>query len=109
MKSIFYVGLVLAHVLGLPIQAKADLNEAVVILRVRGCDYFLADGSRGIFLLERYGGFDPSRGDTLVGDISSYGFQDVYYTKAGRKGRVHVEDYLLSCTRAAEKLADKCD
>jgi hypothetical protein len=84
-------------------------EEAVVVLRVRGCDYFLADGAKGYFLLEWYGGHDPVRGDDLFGEIGSYGFKDVYYVSAKKRGRVYVDDYLLSRSRAIEKLADKCD
>jgi hypothetical protein len=89
--------------------AYQDLDEAVVVLRVKGCDYFLADGAKGLFLLEWYGGYDPLRGDEIVGDIASYGMKDAYYTNVKQRGRVYVEDYLLSRTRAAQKLADKCD
>jgi hypothetical protein len=86
-----------------------DLDDAVVVLRIRGCDYFLADGSKGLFLLEWYGGYDPVKGDELIGNLASYGMKDVYYTNKKQRGRLYVEDYLLSRTRAAEKLADKCD
>jgi uncharacterized protein YjdB len=83
--------------------------DAVVVLRVRGCNYFLADGPKGLFLLEWFGGYDPVEGDKLIGEVSSFGMKDVYYTNVKQRGRLWVEDYLLSRTRAGEKLADKCD
>jgi hypothetical protein len=58
-------------------------------------------------VLEWYGGYDPVKGDRLIGPIASYGFKDVYYP-GHRSGRVYVEDYLLSKSRAQEKLLDKC-
>ena len=79
----------------------------MVVFRKRGCDYFIADGPRGLYILEWYGGYDPDRGDGIFGEIDGFGFKDVLYT-GGRDGRVYVEDYLLSKERAVEKLAEKC-
>jgi hypothetical protein len=78
-----------------------------VVLRVRGCDYFLADGPRGLYLLEWYGGYDPDRGDGIFGEVDGYGFKDVLYAN-GREGRLYVDDYLLSKDNALEKLREKC-
>lgn len=88
-----------------PLHSSAPIS---VVLRVRGCDYFIADGPRGYYLLEWYGGYDPEEGDGLFGDVSGYGFKDVLYA-GGQDGRVYVDDYLLGRDRALEKLADKCD
>ena len=81
-----------------------------VILKPSGCrDYFLADGdSGGIYLLEWYGGNDPSKGDSIVGELKSYGFKDVFYPDSGGSGRVYVDDFMLSRDRAIEKLREKC-
>ena len=86
----------------------AALEKATVILRVSGCAYFLADGPRGIYVLEWYGGHDPERGETIIGDVGSYGFKDVYYLEKKKEGRLYVDDYLLSKSTALEKLAEKC-
>ena len=82
---------------------------AVVVFYPSGCDYFIADGSKGFYLLEWYSGYDPSEGDLIVGDIGSYGFKDVYYPKQDRTGRVYVEDYLLSESSVIEEYNDQCD
>jgi hypothetical protein len=81
-----------------------------VVLKPSSCrGYFLADGdSGGIYLLEWYGGFEPDVGESILGDLRSYGFKDVYYPKSRSKGRVYVDDYMLSRSRAIEKLAEKC-
>jgi hypothetical protein len=81
-----------------------------VILKPSGCrDYFLADGNvGGIYLLEWYGGHDPSKGESIVGELSGYGFRDVFYPESGTSGRVYVDDYMLSRDSAIEKLRDKC-
>lgn len=78
-----------------------------ILFRVRGCDYFLADGPRGWYLLEWYGGYDPLLHDGISGDLGNYGFKDVLYSN-GRNGRVYVDDYMLSKSRAVEKINEKC-
>jgi hypothetical protein len=83
-------------------------DRAEVVIRKKGCgDYFLADGPNGHYLLEWYGGYSPSEGDAIVGPINSYGFKDVCYP-GHERGRVWVDDYLLSKSRALEKYLDKC-
>ncbi len=93
-----------------PVPSKKTLSVKV-ILKPKGCrGYFLADGdSGGIYLLEWYGGYDPEVGDSISGDIHSYGFKDVFYTDSNQSGRVWVDDYLLSQSRATEKIQDKCN
>lgn len=87
--------------------AKGD--KAEVTIKRSGCrSYFVADGPNGDYLLEWYGGHDPSEGDVIIGPINTYGFADVCYPGHG-EGRVYVDDYLLSSARAVEKLADKCN
>lgn len=83
-------------------------DHAVVLMALPSChDYFLADGPHGQYLLEWYGGHSPSRDDQIIGPINSYGFKEVCYPGHGR-GRVYVDDYLLSKTSATEKYAAKC-
>jgi hypothetical protein len=89
----------------------APTSNIKVILKPRGCrSYFLADGdSGGVYLLEWYGGYDPAVGDSLVGDIRSYGFKEVFYPEKNAQGKVYVDDYMLSRSRAIEKLREKCN
>lgn len=81
-----------------------------VVFKRSGCGgYFLADGdSGGIYLLEWYGGHDPNQGESIAGEISGYGFKDVFYPDSGSSGRVYVDDYMLSRSSAIEKIRDKC-
>ena len=92
-----------------PAQTYTIADKAVVVFYPSGCDYFIADGSKGFYLLEWYSGYDPSEGDLIAGDIGSYGFKDVYYPKQDRTGRVYVEDYLLSESSVIEEYNDQCD
>ena len=91
------------------ISIKSFADNGVVVRRFSGCDYFIADGDRGLYVLEWYGGYDPDEGDRIVGDISSYGFADVYYPDARREGRVYVEDYLESASAAMDEINDHCN
>lgn len=80
-----------------------------VVLRKSACgDYFLAEGPGGFHVLEWYGGHDPDEGDTIAGDISGYGFKDVFYLSSSSSGRVYVDDYALSKSSAIEKLLRHC-
>ena len=86
-------------------SASADKGE--VVKRFGSCDYFIVDGPSGYYVLEWYGGYDPSEGDTIFGDIDSYGFADVIYNGT-REGRVYVEDYLESDSGAMDEIRDHC-
>lgn len=91
------------------LATNALAEQAVVVLYQSGCrSYFIADSPHGYYLLEWYGGYDPSKGDMIVGDIASYGFKDVHYPKQDRKGRIYVDDYDLSKDRVLEKYCEKC-
>ena len=107
MRTIFFN---LSMILTLLIPSVVFADKAVVVLYQSGChSYFIADGPKGYYLLEWYGGYDPSKGDIIVGDISSYGFTDVYYPKQDREGRVYVDDYMLSKDRVLEKYSERCN
>ena len=81
-----------------------------VVLKPKGCrDYFLADGDNGgVYLLEWYGGFDPDVGDSIVGEIKTYGLKDVFYPDQNSSGKVYVDDFALTKSIAIEKLNEKC-
>jgi hypothetical protein len=82
--------------------------RAEIVVAHTGCDYFIADGPSGLYLLEWYGGHSPDVGDVVAGDLNSYGFKDVCYPGYGQ-GRIWVDDYLLSESSAMEKVRDKCN
>lgn len=87
----------------------ASAEAGVVVLYQQGCqDYFVADGPNGYYLLEWYGGYDPSRGDVIAGDLSTYGMKTVSYPQLGQNGTVWVDDYLLSRDSALSKYKEKC-
>ncbi len=49
-----------------------------------GCgSRYVVETPAGYVLLERYGGHDPSNGETIVGDLHSYGMKDLYVGSSG--------------------------
>lgn len=88
-------------------QPRASAAPITVVLRVRNCDYFVADGPQGYYVIEWYGGHDPDQGDGIYGELNSYGFKDVLYD-GGQEGRLYIDDYLLGQDNAFEKLREKC-
>ena len=105
-KKKLLLNALLIAVLLFPIVSYSDIG--FVVKRFGGCDYFFADGPRGLYVLEWYGGYDPDEGDKIYGDIGSYGFKDVYYPDQDREGRVWVEDFLESVSGALDEIKDRC-
>jgi hypothetical protein len=85
----------------------AHADEGVVINRFGSCDYYIVDGPRGLYVLEWFGGYDPSEGDRIIGEIGSYGIKEVIFGN-GRSGKVLVEDFLESTDAAMDEIRDHC-
>jgi len=83
-------------------------DEGYVVNTFNGCDYFIADGTNGLYVLEWYGGHDPSEGDTIEGEIGSYGMKEVTYN-GYFSGSVWVEDFLESNSAARDEINDHCN
>jgi hypothetical protein len=89
------------------ISSVLNADEGYVVKVISGCDYFIADGPNGLYVLEWYGGYDPSEGDSIEGEINSYGMKDVIYN-GSRAGKVWVEDFMESNSAAWEEINDHC-
>jgi len=73
------------------------------------CDYYLIEDSSGSYsLVEWYGGSTPYSGNTVVGELHSYGFKDLYNISRDNSTHVWIDDWLLSEDSAAKKLIEKC-
>ena|SRR5947209_1315133 len=83
--------------------------EGTVTYRIGSCDYFVVQSSTGYAVLEWYGGYDPDKGDSVVGGFTSYGMKTVYDTTADEEIKVWVEDYYLSRPKALEILTEHCE
>lgn len=90
-----------------PRSSRSSDAPIQVVFRISGCDYFIADGPNGLYVLEWYGGYDPDKGDGIYGEIRSYGFKNIIYSN-GREGRIYVDDYALSRDSALERLQEQC-
>jgi hypothetical protein len=77
--------------------------------RISGCDYFIVETGTGYDVLEWYSGYDPDKGDALIGAYESYGFHDIKDETTNESVRVYTEDYSLSKTSALEKLTEQCE
>lgn len=66
-------------------------------------DYYIIEVNRGYSVVERYSGplFEM---DKVVGDLSSYGFKDLYNLSRSSEIRVFVEDFWLDEEEAFEQL-----
>lgn len=84
-------------------NAFADVVKGEVIIGERGCskrDYIIIATNLGFVYAQQYSGnFD--KGDEVVGELNSYGFKDVLINKSS--GRLYIDDYMMSKTKAAEK------
>ena len=95
----------------IPARNEAAVSSArgYVSHRISGCDYFLVQSVSGYDLLEWYGGHDPDKGDTLVGNFEAYGFHDVIDETADESAHLYTDSYGLSKSNALEKLVDSCE
>lgn len=85
-------------------------TAGTVVQRLRGCDYFVVQTRDDYALLEWYGGHDPDKGDTLIGNFNSYGMKTFIYAEdEDRTSRLYVEDYGLSKSVSLEKLIRHCE
>ena len=84
-------------------------TKGIVTHRISGCDYFIVETSSDYDLLEWFGGYDPDKGDSLIGDFESFGFHDIYDKTSDQDLNVYTEDYDLSKSDALEKLAESCE
>jgi hypothetical protein len=88
----------------------AFAGKATVVLRKRSCDYFLVQTTTGDYsLLEWMSGYDPEKGDAIVGDFNTFGSQDMYCTTSDEEVSVYVEDYMMSKTSALEQFYEQCE
>ena len=94
-------------VLGLWLSVNAYADRAVVVATYGSCDYFIADGPKGLYVLEWFGGKIPSEGDIFFGDVGSYGMKRIEYQNGG-SGKVWVEDFLESNSAAIDEINDHC-
>ena len=107
-KSVF-IGLPLPIAIGLLFSIPAEADSGTVVYKQGGCDYFVVETSSGFDVLEWYGGYDPDKGDLLVGKFHEYGMKEIYDQTSDSSLKIWVEDYDLSKESALEKMVDECE
>ena len=81
-------------------------DDAVVVLKESGSDYFIVRSAKGYAVLEWYGGNDPEVGDVIRGIVDKYGMRRVM-VPGKRQTRVWVQEFGLSKERAVEIYVDQ--
>ena len=107
MQKILFVFILLSAHFSFANYALAE--HAEILSYPSGCDYFIASGHHGYYLLKWNDGYEPSEGDIILGDIDSHGLKDIYYPWKEREGRLYVEDYSMSESRSLEHYKEHCD
>ena len=64
MKIIFIISLVILFS-----EVTASADDGYVVKIFSGCDYFIADGPKGLYVIEWFGEYDPSEGDTMPENV----------------------------------------
>lgn len=91
------------------ITSSAWAARGVVVFTVNFCDYFVvASGDGSYAVLEWYGGAISLKGDVVVGNYETYGFQNIYNLTQDEEMEVWVEDYWLGRKQAIEKVYENC-
>jgi hypothetical protein len=104
MALIIFIDLVFPRSLGAGSSVSGYVSH-----RISSCDYFLVHTNSGYDLLEWFGGYEPDKGDTLVGKYEEYGFHNVLDETTDETSNLYTEEYWLSKTDALEHLTDKCE
>jgi hypothetical protein len=86
----------------------ANADTGVVVLRVSGCDYYVISATGGFVIAEWYGGYDPDKGDVVIGSFISYGMKTLFFQHGQAESRAYIEDYWLGQDETLEKMSDKC-
>ncbi len=82
--------------------------KAVVVFKEPACKHFVAQGPDGFYLLEYQGGYDPDKGDFIVGSFNSYGFKQAFYPDKEQDGKVYVNGFKMSRDDALQGYFDHC-
>jgi len=87
-------------------SGSTDENKFEVVAAIRGCKYFVVEQGVNYSLVEDWLCSRPRRGDIGYGDVNTFGIKEV--TLDGSRCSVYVDNWLLSKSRALEKMVEKC-
>lgn len=92
------------YVVAIPSAALAEKGIVVAECGSR----VLISAPLGYIIADAYG-LTPPKGETLVGEIESYGLKTVFGLGADRDYRIYVDDFWLSRESALEKFYENCN
>lgn len=86
-----------------------DEEEGVVIWDYNSCDYIIIE-TRGWYVVaeKRMGSYFLDSGDRVRGDLTSYGFKDVYALSKDDEVRLYIDNYHSSKEDALKNVIEKC-
>jgi hypothetical protein len=100
--SVLGAGLALAWMC---VHANAQMMTGTIVATTSGCSSRYVIGTQaGYVLAEWFGGYDPSRGDTIYGNFNTYGMQT--FLIAGTSTQAWVDDFMLSRDSVLRKLVE---
>lgn len=88
--------------------ATAAESTSTAIVAYECSDWFVAYSDMGFHIMEWYGGTLPIENSYFSGNINTYGLQTITY-RNGLTSQVWIDDFMLSSSSAARKIAQKCD
>jgi hypothetical protein len=108
MNNKFWIRTVL---IGLLLMSNAIAEPASVVKRFGSCKYFIADGPRGLYVLEWRSGYDPQEGvriDFRNFGNGSYGVREVNYPDKRLSGELLLYNFRESAESALRTIRMKC-
>lgn len=86
-----------------------SVPSATVVYSDFGCDYFVVRSSEGSYsVLESWDGWPPDRGDVLIGEVDTFGFEDLYNLTQRSGLKVWIDDFLLDEREAVRTMRRNC-
>lgn len=99
------LGVSVALLVCIPTSAEAGIKFQI-IRTVSGCKYFVAEQGFDYILVDKWTCY-ASKGSSGFGKLDGYGMKEVVID--GVECTLYVDNYMLSQSRAFEKLLEKCE
>ena len=81
------------------------LADTGVVVKINDSKYAI-EYSGGYLLVEWYGGYEPTEGDSYVGGFNNYGMKELYCTNSEQETKFWIENFMSSEDEMLEYLYD---
>ena len=85
-----------------------DKEYGVVVYSDGYCPFYVVETYNGFTIIRSTGGYMPYEGDEIYGDISRYGFRDIYNYTENSIIRGEIVEYWLSYGEAQYMIDELC-